>query len=137
MQLTYLEIASYTEHDADRVPTSTPFEESIALRVLPGDCTLSLVAVFSGAAAEVRESRTLPRIFVTHPEEGGAVAYSVVPLTPSGIERREDAGEVVARYELPFRPARAGAHSLLLEVGYGGDIVSHDWGIRVRHAYNA
>ncbi len=137
MELTSLDIASYTEHDADRVPTSTPFEDSIALRLLPGDCTLSLVAVFSGDAVEVRESRTLPRMFVTHPEEGGAVAYSVVPLMPSGIERREDAGEVVARYELSFRPARAGSHSLILEVGYGNEIVSHDWGIRVRHAYNA
>jgi hypothetical protein len=119
------------------VSTPTPFEDSIALRLLPGDCTLALVGVFTGEATEGQESRALPRLFVTHAEEGGAVAYAVVPLIPASIERREDIGEVVAHYELPFRPARAGQHALLLEVADGGLIEEHDCAIRVRHAYNA
>ena len=54
MQLTLLAIAAYTEHDPDRIEAQTPYDDAIALRLLPGDCTLSLVAEFSCEPAELQ-----------------------------------------------------------------------------------
>lgn len=138
MRLDALNILAYREHDPDppgEVPV--PFDGSVALRLLPGDCSLALVAVFKPEADDRGPSHPVPWIFVTHAEEDGAVAYATTRLAAHTSERADDGSQVVAFYDLPFRPARAGDHALLVEVADGGRIESHDWMVRVRQTYRA
>jgi len=134
MQLRSLAVVRYVEHDPDRVPSPTSFDTSVALRVLPGECTLTLTAVFDYESVEMHRPYSLPMLFMTHSEEEGASAYSVARLDPYGIEQTEDGAAVVAFYDVLFKPARAGWHALFVEVANGGQIESRDWTVRVRRS---
>jgi hypothetical protein len=137
MRLDALDVLAYAERDPDRVVTTTPFDGAVALRLLPGDCSLAVEAAFLPDAGDDLATHRVPWLFVTHAEEGGATAYSTVRLVPTAVERDEHRQRLLARYDLAFQPARAGLHVLLVEVADGAQITSLDWSLRVTHDYRA
>ncbi|MFA7296983.1 MAG: hypothetical protein WC211_07340 [Dehalococcoidia bacterium] len=137
MRLEALDVLTYTEHDPDRAVTTMPFDGAVALRLLPGDCSLALAAVFVPDPGDDAATHRVPWLFVTHAEESGATAYATARLIARSVERAEDGRRIEARYDLGLRPARAGLHTLLVEVADGPQITSLEWSLRVTHAYRA
>ena len=137
MRLEALDVLVYTEYDPDRAVTTTAFAGVVALRRLPGECSLTLAAAFVPDPGDDVRTHRVPWLFITHAEEGGATTYTTTRLVSTAVERAEDGSRVVARYDLGFQPARAGLHALLVEGADGGQITSLDWSLQVTHAYRA